>query len=63
MMDNYSMWEQHDMEQERQLEKLPICEYCSQPIQEEHLWDIEGTLYHDKCAALQFRKLVDDYVS
>lgn len=53
----------YDSEQERKLEELPVCEYCRHPIQDEHLWDIEGTLYHEECAALQFRKDSEDYVS
>lgn len=56
-------FEMHDAEQERQLSELPVCEYCEQPIQDEHLWDIEGTLYHEKCAELQFRKDTDNYGS
>ena len=61
--DNYDLWERHDSEQERKLQELPVCEYCSQPIQDEHLWDIEGTLYHEACAELQFRKDSEHYVS
>lgn len=35
MMDNYDLWEQHDNEQEKQLEKLPVCDKCKLPIQQE----------------------------
>ena len=62
-MDNLDLFERYDAEQERQLHKLPVCEYCQEPIQDEHLWDIEGTLFHERCAEKQFRKLVEDYVS
>ena len=61
--DNLDLFEAYEREQQAAMELLPVCEYCSQPIQDEHLWDIEGTLYHEKCAELQFRKSVDDYVS
>lgn len=34
-MDVYDLWEQHDAEQERRLEELPVCEVCGEPIQQE----------------------------
>lgn len=51
----------YDSEQEEALARLPICDYCGKPIHDEHLWDIEGTLYHEHCAELQFRKETEDY--
>lgn len=33
--DNYDRWASHDAEQERQLQKLPICDKCKNPIQQE----------------------------
>lgn len=35
MVDNYSLWERHDYEQEKALEGLPVCVYCKEPIQQE----------------------------
>lgn len=35
MKDNYDLWVEHDLEQERWLESLPVCEKCKQPIQQE----------------------------
>ena len=34
-IDNYDLWEMHDAEQEAELDKLPLCEICGQPIQQE----------------------------
>ena len=49
-------------EQEARLEKLPECEYCGHKIQDEDLFDIEGTLYHVSCAEELFKKDVNNYV-
>ena len=57
-------WEQHDRysnEQERKLEQMPICEYCGFHIQDDYLWDIDGTLCHEKCAEELFRKDAENY--
>ena len=63
MEDNYSRWEHHDAEQERWLDKLPVCCLCNQPIQNERLFDIEGNLYHEECAEDEFRKWTEDYIT
>lgn len=28
--DNFSQWARHDAEQESELDKLPVCEYCEE---------------------------------
>lgn len=33
--DNYDRWASHDAEREAQLQRLPICEKCKNPIQQE----------------------------
>lgn len=35
MIDVYDLWKQHDREKEEALKKLPICECCKDPIQQE----------------------------
>jgi len=35
MIDNYDLFVQHDAEQEEQLKKLPVCDRCGEPIQQE----------------------------
>ena len=63
MEDNNSRWEHHDAEQERWLDKLPVCCLCNQSIQNERLFDIEGNLYHEECAEDEFRKWTEDYIT
>ena len=49
MMDNYEMWERHDAEQERQLQKLPKCILCGEPIQQDFAVHLFGGYICDTC--------------
>lgn len=60
--DNYDLWESHEREKERQLERLPVCEVCGKPIQDEHLYLINDEFVCQDCLDRDFRKRVDDYV-
>ena len=59
--DNYDQWEAHERKQEAQLRKRPICSHCSNHIQDERLWDINGELYCPDCAKDEFCKWTEDY--
>ena len=59
--DNYDAYERYADQQESALDKLPMCEYCDFHIQDDYLWDIDGTLYHEKCAEKLFRKDAEYY--
>lgn len=48
MMDNLEMWERHDAEQERRLQRLPRCKICREPIQQEDAVYIDGFIC-DEC--------------
>ena len=48
-MGNYERWERHDAEQEKRLQKRPVCSECGEHIQEEHLYDIDGELVCPEC--------------
>lgn len=52
----------YDAEQNRRLAKLPICDHCGYPIEDDKLWDFRGYLYHDDCAADEFRRDTEDYI-
>ena len=39
----------HDAEQQEQLERLPVCHHCKDPIQQEKAVRIEGRWYCDDC--------------
>lgn len=58
-MDNYSLWEAHDYEQERKLQKLPKCAICGEPIQQERAVKLFGDYYCDNCLN-ESREWIDD---
>jgi formylmethanofuran dehydrogenase subunit E len=62
MIDNYGLWERHEAEQQRQLEKCPKCDYCGDYIQDEHLYDIDGTIICEECMERNFKKETENYM-
>lgn len=48
----------HDREQAKRLDRLPKCDRCRRPIQDEYLFDIYGDVYCEKCGTLLFRRAV-----
>lgn len=56
--DNYDCFLQHEAEQESWLDKLPLCEYCEEPIQDEYAYYIEGSWFCESCMNEHFRREV-----
>ena len=52
----------YDAEQERLMDRLPKCDYCGEPITDDHLFDINGDVICESCLNENFRKRVEDYV-
>ena len=61
MPDNYSLWEAHEAEQEKLLERLPVCRYCGEPIQDDHYFYIEGVIYCEDCMNEKYSRHIEDY--
>lgn len=59
--DNYSAYQAHEAEQERQLARLPVCDNCGDPIQGDCYYLIDDNIYCPECLDKLFRKWVDDY--
>ena len=55
-------FDRYDAEQESELEKMPVCSYCCQPIQDDYLYEINDELICEECINDNFRKSVEDYV-
>lgn len=55
--------ERYSAEQDRQLERLPKCICCGNPIQQDDVICIDGKLYCDCCLTEYFRKDIDEYVN
>lgn len=60
--DNYDAWESHDAEQKAELDKLPCCCECDEPIQSETCYEINGELICEECLENNHKKWVEDYV-
>ena len=51
----------YEAQQERIRKKLPKCDCCDERILDDNLWDIEGTIYCERCID-NCRKYVDEYM-
>lgn len=55
-LDDFHRW---DREQEEDLKKLPVCDICNHPIQDDHFYQINGDNVCPGCLENEFRKEVD----
>ena len=62
MPDNYDLFRRHEAEQERQLDRLPRCVYCDEPIQDEKGYHLDDEWWHEECFNDQFLKSIEDYI-
>lgn len=58
-LSDYARWE---TEQERRLAKLPVCEYCGEPVQDDHYFLINDEVLCRECLHSQYRKSIDEYI-
>ena len=56
---DFNRW---DAEQQDELEKLPICVDCGEPIQDEDVFDINGDLFCKECMMDNFKKKTERYI-
>lgn len=47
--DILDLWEDHDSQQEKALSRLPECEYCGEPIQDEYCFSINDEVICERC--------------
>jgi formylmethanofuran dehydrogenase subunit E len=57
--DNYDQWEAHELDQERRLAELPVCDICDDPIQDDFYYEINGENICEHCMDQFFRKEID----
>lgn len=55
--------ERHAAEQDRELDALPKCDYCEEPIQDDFFYYINGECYCSTCLDNHFRKATDNYIA
>ena len=51
MVDNYALWEAQEIKKEQWLARLPKCDICKDPIQDEKYHKIHGENICNKCLA------------
>jgi formylmethanofuran dehydrogenase subunit E len=59
--DYNDLHDKYQAEQEALLAKLPICECCREPIQDDYLFDVDGELYCEECMKDLYRRLTENY--
>lgn len=52
----------HDAEQEAKLEKLPVCQSCGEPIQDEFLYCVNDEILCTNCMNYSFRVATEDFM-
>lgn len=57
--DNYDMWERHEDEQEQRISRLPHCDHCHEPIQDEYYFEIDGEIICEECLN-DYKKYVEE---
>ena len=55
-------YERYSAEKEEALRKLPKCDYCNKPIEDDYLYDLEGDIICESCMNKHFRKHTEDYM-
>lgn len=61
-MDNYDLFLRHEAEQQRQLERLPECSECGEPIQDEECYMFNDELICKQCLEDNHEKKTEDYM-
>lgn len=59
--DNYDLWRQRDANQQRQLDRLPKCTECGEPIQQTDALFIDGGYICDDCLDDMRREILLEY--
>ena len=52
----------YDLERQKEIDSLPICDICGEPIMDDYLYDLDGTLVCEDCLKAEYRKPVEDYI-
>ena len=60
--DYNDLYNGYQAEQDRQLERLPRCSECDEPIQTEYCFEFNGELICEHCLK-EHRKFTEDYVN
>lgn len=59
--DNLDLYEAHERRQAAELAKLPKCECCGEPIQDEYCYFINADVICEDCMNENFRRRTEIY--
>lgn len=62
VIDNFTLWEAHDREERERLDRLPLCECCNQPIQQEKAVYYNDQWFCEDCEDEAWALIRDDYL-
>ena len=60
MVDNYDLWEAHDRKEARRIARLPVCDFCGEPIQQERALKLMGLWVCDECISNNMEWIEED---
>ena len=52
-------FEDFDRQQASALSRLPVCDYCGKPIQDDHYFEIAAETVCSSCLNINFRKEIE----
>lgn len=55
-------FDRFDREQQKRLDKLPVCADCGEAVQNDHYYLINDAVICPDCMESGYRKEVDDYI-
>lgn len=62
MLEMYDLWERHDREQEKWLEKLPVCNMCGNPIQQDKAIYYNDQWICEECERDFWQEIREDFL-
>lgn len=60
--DVLDLWAEQQAKKDRELEHLPRCAICDEPIQGEYLYEINDETICKACLVREYRKSTEDYM-
>lgn len=54
-------YNRYEADQEEQLDKLPKCDICGEPIQDDYYYNLNGDIFCKECLDGNFRRNTEDY--
>ena len=52
-------FEDYDRQQSAAMDRLPVCDFCGRPIQDDHYYEIGADTVCESCLNINFRKDIE----